>query len=544
MLLTLLMISLVFGQDSRTFANGSDVDVFVNYDTCEDSGFPAADRDAFYSMVIDSYTRWMHVAGVDVNLKARGYTTRTNANTNEIVVQCNTFHNDSWHPDFNNNGIVDGAEPSFTCATGAAGCNCWDCNRVASTFGSTGGRIIVVHRQSGQTYTDWDFTNFRDSTGTRIDLHGVMMHEIGHALGLDHGNGDDLMNANVQTGSPLGPRPDDIDDLRAQYALRTDLRFQVHRSTNSGSSWTSTSTNLGGLGVSTTNPASTARDFGDDQTLLAYTDTNKKPSWIVGDRDGNNFDTATWTVYGGLHSLYGMGAHGYDDEYMMTWVDGDSADNAVKVVYSSNDASSFVWRNPPTGSRSRGTPAVLKVAADTWVLAYADAPEFSTNLNWGATGADELGRILVRVSTNDGATWGPETELNTFYRARTGVSLASNGTGEIRVGFAWDGTSTSTKNRMRTLVGRIVGSSMVYDRVITDYDFNTFTRTIPTMGSTSVRFVRGWRESNFDTSINSEYSAFGSTTWDDWQRIVTTSLVNPAFSADRRSTWSYMFSLQ
>ncbi len=530
------------GAYAQSFADGATVDVLVNWQTCQAQGF--TDEGGFYDTVIEAYTRWMHVAGVNLDLKVQGYTTAVNANANQIVVMCNQFHNNTWHTDLNLNGNVDPNEVPLTCAPAAPGCICWDCGRLASTFGSTGGLLIVVHRQSGFTLTNWDFTLYRDTDASQNELYGILMHEFGHAMGLPHGNWDDLMNGGYTNGTTLGPRPDDVAALRAQYSSRDDLRFDVHRSTNGGASWTDQGSNLDDFGVTTTLPASFSRDYWDDQTLLTYSNQDKRPSWIMGNRDGSSFDAGTWFTFGGLPSLYGTGGDGYDDEYMMTWVDMGSADNQVKIVYSSDDGGAWYWRNPPAGTRARGTPAVVKIAADTWVMAYASMPDISASMNWNAAGASEVGRILARVSTNDGASWGPATELNSFYRARNGVSLAADGTGEVRVGFTWDGSSTSTKNRMRTLVGHISGDALVYDRVITDYDFNTFSRSVPSIERPSSRFVRSWREENYDTSINSEYSEPASSSWDDWQRVETTSLVSPAVAADRRSSWTYLYTLQ
>jgi len=46
----------------------------------------------FTDAVINAYTRWMNVGGVNLRFQFYGYTTKTNSDSGELVISMNDFH--------------------------------------------------------------------------------------------------------------------------------------------------------------------------------------------------------------------------------------------------------------------------------------------------------------------------------------------------------------------------------------------------------------------------------------------------------------------
>ena len=173
----------------------------------------------------------------------------------------------------------------------------------------------------------------------------------------------------------------------------------------------------------------------------------------------------------------------------------------------------------------------IKISDNTWVLAYT---------RYDRTNSDNNGQVVVRVSTNDGATWGSEQVLRTFYRAASGVTVTSNGSDEIRIGFSWDNRTTRNNFLKRTIVAYLSGANLVYDRMIYE---NEATRTQPVFTKTSGRFLQAWREVNFLTSVNTRFSDAGTYSWANLVRPVSSTPVTPALAAYRNWSYSFLFYL-
>jgi len=497
-------VNAVNSPDYLGYSKDATVKVFINWDSFEDNGISASWKRPFQDIVINSYTRWMHVAGFRLTPKFWGYTDRTSPSANEIIIMMNEMH----------------AGP---CAS-ASGCD----DRLASRFGQPA--TIVFHRKSRVTGAAWNFVPYRPNNSSELDMMSILMHEMGHAFGLQHNTdgADRSVMGFYNFAGRYGPFRDDIADIRAQYGVKTNRRFSIKRSTNSAASWSNWSTNLTGLAVTTSMDPTATRD--PDRTILYYTHQNKKPAFIHGNNSGSSFDAAKWWIYGGERSVYGTAGHGYGNEYMMAWVD-DFDNNRIKVVFSSNGGVNYSWRNPASDARTYGTPAIHKVSNNKWILAYSlyDRADMARN-----------GKIVARVSSNDGVTWGPEIVLSNFYRAVSGVSIASNNENEVRIGFAWDFRTTGANLLKRTIRAHLSGDNLIYDGMIYESEA---TRTQPVFTKNSQRFLQAWREPNFLTSINTRFSGEGSTQWTNYVRAVESTPVTPSIAAYKGWSYSFLYSL-
>lgn len=474
---------------------GSTVKIYINWDSFEAQGIPSSWKTPFQDCVINAYTRWVHVGSFKLKPKFYGYTTRTQPASDEIIISMNEKHATS--------------------------------TRLASRFEKPA--KIVFHRKSGATNTNWNFTPFRAADG-EYDMQGILIHELGHAFGLEHNTNGSSKSAmgGYTFRARFGPYHEDITDIQAQYGAQTNWDVKIKRSTNSGASWSNYSTNLTGLGVATTIDPTAVRDS--NRSLFFYTTPSKKPAWIIGSLSPSSFDTSKWWVYGGLRSAYGNAGAGWGNEYMMAWVD-DKDSHKVKVVYSSNGGESFSYRNPPS-TNSYGTPALHKLADNTWVLTYTK--NHTSN-------KDENGKIAVRISTNDGSSWGEETILNSYYRAENGLSITSNGTSDVRIGFSWSRKSNQSSGinyLKRTIRAHLSGGSLIYDGMIYESEG---TRTHPVFAKNSSRMLQAWREPNFNTSINTRFSTIGSTSWDNYVRVVESSPVTPTIGAYKNYSYAFLY---
>lgn len=69
--------------------------VLINWQTFLDWGIPSSWQGPFTDAVINAYTRWMNVAGVNLRFQFWGYTNKTDSDDGELVISMNERHVDS-----------------------------------------------------------------------------------------------------------------------------------------------------------------------------------------------------------------------------------------------------------------------------------------------------------------------------------------------------------------------------------------------------------------------------------------------------------------
>lgn len=196
--------------DARIFDQGTRPRVMINRQAFTAQGIPAAWQGPFTDAVINAYTRWMNVAGVDLRPQFPNYTTNTAPASGEILITM---------------------DPAFG---GAA------IPRLASTFSSIGGNTstVILHRRNAANMSPWPWVAHNAQPG-EFDFQGVLMHELGHALGLlDHSpSANDTMFASyIYQSGRYGPFEGDVARLKALYADFNQNRLRQLRSTNGAAS--------------------------------------------------------------------------------------------------------------------------------------------------------------------------------------------------------------------------------------------------------------------------------------------------------------------
>ncbi|MEK7996180.1 MAG: hypothetical protein AAB403_20465, partial [Planctomycetota bacterium] len=68
------------------YPQGTRPRIWINWQSFVAQGIDAAWREPFTDAVINAYTRWMNVAGVDLRFQFFGYTVQTVVNSGELIV--------------------------------------------------------------------------------------------------------------------------------------------------------------------------------------------------------------------------------------------------------------------------------------------------------------------------------------------------------------------------------------------------------------------------------------------------------------------------
>jgi hypothetical protein len=479
--------------DQRWYDQGLRPRVLINWQSFVDQGIPAGWQGAFTDAVINAYTRWMNVGGVDLRFQFWGYTDRTESNDGELVISMNERHFDS--------------------------------TRLASTFGSYNRLIIVFHRKNGSDLTPWNFVPYNANPG-EFDMQGILIHEMGHCLGLDHSSGvNDTMNGGYQYHRQrYGPFANDVARLRAVYDLFTRNNLRELQTTDGGASWSTLGNNLTTYNNSAArtnlNPGVSATPSS-GMHVVGWTMPGTTPTWLRG--DGNTFLFNPWYFYGGERSLYGP-AYASDDGNTMlwAWVTNDDS-GTIKVVQSTNDALTWAWTGVPSGARTFGTPALCWTRVNgqsTWILAWSHFDRGDHNAT---------GHIRASISTNNGSSWGPSVEIETFYKALSGVSLAASTDNRVLLAFAWAPHSLYGMNLIRAIKCR-VNAGQVQSQGLVYSDWPTRIQPSVAFDVARERWLLAWREQDFNTSINASNKAPADFGWGPLVRPSVRSHVAPALA--------------
>jgi len=460
--------------DQKWYDEGLRPRILINWDTFEDWGISSNWKGPFTDAVINAYTRWMNLAGVDLRFQFWNYTTKTSSDSGELVIKMNEKHANS--------------------------------SRIASTFGSYNRLEIVFHRKRGSDLTPWNFVPYNANPG-EIDMQSVLMHELGHCLGLDHeADSPTVMSAYTYFGR-FGPFKSDVTDVKGVYADFTENRLRQLRSPNGGASWSGVNNDLsshGSVGTRTNLNPGVVVTPQSGLYVVGWSRMSRTPTWLRG--DGDKFLLRHWLFYGGERSIYGpVYARDDDRTLLWAWVDDDEF-GTIKVVRSQNQGYQWHWVSTPANARTYGTPGLCWTRVggqSTWVLVWSHFDRSDHN---------GTGFIRASISTNNGGSWSAPVVLNNFYKVLSGVSAAADTNNHITAAFAWAPHSTYGVNRIRSFNCQVSGGQL--QQVATLYS-NETTRIQPalTYDAGTNKFIMAWRGQNFNTTLNSVSKSPDATSW-------------------------------
>ena len=498
-------------QDRTSYADGSRPKILINWQSFEDSGFPASWKTPFTNVVINGYTRVTRVAGIDVRPQFYGYITdgRTSSNSGEIVISANTAHARSY--------------------------------RLASTFGSFPDRLIIVfHRNAGATMSPWNFTPFHPQSG-EVGMMGVFMHELGHALGLDHSpNGKGIMGGTYGFTDNFGPWAGDISDLRSLYSVRDDNRIRGLKSTDSGLSWNDTNSDItrsGNSNARTTHELTVAADLDSNFFNLAWTTPNNRLTWFK--TDGRSVEN--WTIFGGgPEAMFGSAmASGAGANMLWAYVDEDSDLRRIRVLKSTDDGRTWGYTSFPN-YRTYGRPGLAYTRVNgrsAWVVVWANYDESDTA---------KTGKLYGSISTNNGATWTSPQSLNDLYHVLDGVQIACDLDNSCLLGISWAGKSDGFaygQNRLRFSRISLNESGTAFGPASWCFP-NHFSRVAPgiAFNRNSNQFTVGFRGQNFNTTQHTAKASIGGCPSDYRNISGSTTHVAPSLSHSRSRNETHMWS--
>ena len=468
--------------DARIFDQGTRPRVLINWQAFTAQGIPAAWQGPFTDAVLNAYTRWMNVAGVDLRPQFVGYTGNTAPASGEILITM---------------------DPAFG---GAA------IPRLASTFSSIGGNTstIILHRRNAQNMSPWPWVAHNAQPG-EVDFQGVLMHELGHALGLlDHSaSGNDTMfSGYVYQSARYGPFEGDVARLKALYSDFTQNRLRQLRSTDGGASWSTAANELTGINhvhARTNQSPGVAAIRRTGLYNLGWNHTNRIPSWLR--TDGDKALTRAWFFFGGERSVHGS-AYASDDRGTLLWAWVHNDDNgSIKLVRSTNAGLGWTLASTPAGARTAGTPGLAWTRVggqSTWILVWS---------NFDRGDQPNTGFVRASHSTDDGATWSPPVYLNQALKALSGVAVAADASNRVVVGYATaNHTAPAALNTIFTVMAAVGPGGL---QQTNSNWLNEATRIQPALTHDAAhnRFVMAWREQNFATTLATATMPPGGATW-------------------------------
>ena len=312
--------------DQKWYDEGLRPRILINWQSFVDWGIVDSRKAPFTDAVINAYTRWMNIAGVNLRFQFWGYTTKTESDTGELVI------------------LMD---EKFLTTT-----------RLASTFGTYNKLKILFHRKNGSNLTPWNFVPYNALPG-EFDMQAILTHELGHCLGLDHSSSaNDTMNGGYEYHRyRCGPFNNDVSRVRNVYSDFTENRLRQLRSSNGGASWSIVDndiTRINHIHARTNlNPGVVATPLSGAYVVGWSFTGSHNPSWLRG--DGQTFLRRHWLFYGGEHSIYGpVYARDDDRTILWAWVMNDDL-GTIKVVASRNQGYQSFGVNSPLNARSYGT---------------------------------------------------------------------------------------------------------------------------------------------------------------------------------------------
>jgi len=324
----------------------------------------------------------------------------------------------------------------------SAGCGVWA--QAAYTYYTASGDFkdadICLYGGSAT----WELRT--DLGSSSKDVIGVLVHEIGHALGADHTNGTVMQSNTHSLGNTLSrfPYGDDIDFIRDTYGVRSHDEYFKEYSASS-ESWLTTTSGPGTINMPP-NAAIGRESDGSWEVMRAKVTTSgtsvhftrasyplsSSSSW-----DNRSSATSTWRSPA-------VAAKNTTDE---RWVAGWPLEQVtigcpgVRFFSSSSGFDGATAANTPDICTIHGLGVAYDPTSDLFVMAYVG------HYPNGTPEESDTGRVFMRTSTN-GYSWPISSEFDTGLYASTDPDLTCRADGACVLSYT-NGSSIKQYDRQR-----------------------------------------------------------------------------------------------
>ncbi|MCK6458162.1 MAG: hypothetical protein L6Q92_16735 [Phycisphaerae bacterium] len=398
------------------------------YANCKNGHTTGADRTIIFTPNINSFMSYSQARGLgwteamvrrELTAALEEWTHKSEANI-RVLLSNGTTAKVGWHNDELN--VISICDPSVTCSASYCCNSSSSCGGQASPYctGAPNFEItnadVVLHNRSGSNCPDW---NLQKDLFTEADanqsLYSYVLHEVGHALGLDHypANGPffsvmmsggagwhDSHNLNLHSIQWV-----DIVDMGLIYGIRSDP-IRAKNAVDSGNPlvWAS---GTGQYGVNTLETVGALQSTGGNQVFFARVTDGTHASDL---NDINGLSAYRFNGGWGVQLIHAMSSDGHpavsgpalaatNQEYVIAW---HNHFNQIRTSKTQGGSTVNWWNSPISSVYTSQTPALayLPSVNRLYRLYTNDAPGSFCNCGTQY-------RIYYQASSDHGATWGP-----------------------------------------------------------------------------------------------------------------------------------------
>jgi Matrixin len=337
-----------------------------------------------------------------------------------------------------------------------AGCGVWA--RASWTY--SGSNLMDVDICLFGASATWDVRT--DMASGSKDVVGVLVHEIGHALGADHTTGAVMQSNTHGVGNTLSrfPYGDDIDYIRDTYGVRSHSEFFKEYSAST-ESWLTTNAGSGTLNMAPNGAIGRESDGSWEVMRAKVTTTGTSVHFTRADYP--LAASPVWTNRGSATQTWrspAVAARNTSDE---RWVAGWPLEQVTIGCAGARFFSSADGFNGATAANIsdictiHGLGMAYDPVSQRFVMAYVGHyPD-------GSSQEFDTGRVFIRTSTN-GWSWPSSGEVDTGLFASTDPGLACRADGSCVLSYT-NGSSVKQYGTQRAFTvssagGITLGSSL------------------------------------------------------------------------------------